>query len=250
MDTLLIKSSIKGIKNLSNKIDINYIKSNFDMDVFNDNHVKAIYGANGVGKSAIVHAYDTYKFVTLNKYPFLDILFVTKFAELLNNKTKEFEIENIVANTNVDGILRVSHKIVIGLNSFNEFYFKKEIIRQLNSRLEYGKTFFEQENGEVKVALDENHLSTISKTDFKSNSIVTIMVNAIYDRHKSDNKTEFSPFENVVSACFLLATRLQITYGSLEDNHEYFNTFTLMRSIKEKKDVAKYQVTSTLSVSW
>ena len=240
MKTVLIKSKIKGIKNISKVICINYIKSNFDDSIFDDNHIKTIYGTNGVGKSAIIHAYDSYKYISLNKYPFKDIFFMPQFVKLLNNRTKEFEIENVVANRNNGNILRVSHAITVALNQFSELYIKKEVVKMLNSRLEPGKVIFSQSNGNITVIQDDSYRSFLEKSDLKNNSILSLLSTEFYVRHSADVNLVFNNFENVISACFLFANNIQITYGSLEDNHENFNTFTLINSIKENKGINSY----------
>ena len=62
MKFYILKMNLYGIKNIDKEIELNFyrktLQKKFDLDGYN---VKAIYGANGSGKTAIIYAVEIYK---------------------------------------------------------------------------------------------------------------------------------------------------------------------------------------------
>lgn len=56
-----MRLEIKGIKNISNKITLDFSNKTFNKSKCNYTKIKAIYGGNGTGKSAIINALNLYK---------------------------------------------------------------------------------------------------------------------------------------------------------------------------------------------
>ena len=73
------------------------VKRIFGKEIFNQSCVKTIYGSNGAGKSGIAHAYDIFRELVLNDFPFSDPLFTPKFCQLINKKSMTFGMSNTFA---------------------------------------------------------------------------------------------------------------------------------------------------------
>ena len=56
MRTILTEMTVCGFKSITKPITINFTNKKIDIDTFEKPLVKAIYGTNGEGKSAIIHS--------------------------------------------------------------------------------------------------------------------------------------------------------------------------------------------------
>jgi len=94
MNTFITKTNITGIKNLSEPISLEFYKTNYgNKIIIEKNNIKAIYGANGAGKSAIIHAYDIFEEIVSKKGQLFTEDFARKLDELVNKETKIFSID-------------------------------------------------------------------------------------------------------------------------------------------------------------
>ena len=87
----LLNMSVSGIKNLEKEIRIDFygkqVNKNFDPI---KNKVKAIYGENGTGKTAIITAVDIVRQFIINENYLRDSQKQALLTELINKKTKKF----------------------------------------------------------------------------------------------------------------------------------------------------------------
>ena len=90
----LLKYSVKGIKTLDELVSLSFYKKiipkNPDTQEYN---IKAIYGMNGTGKSAIVCSVEILKNLLVNEEYLTNPLVQKKLGELINKKTNELFIE-------------------------------------------------------------------------------------------------------------------------------------------------------------
>ncbi len=93
-DAYLLRLEIAGIKNIEKPIEISFykktIKNDFDPDQY---RIKAIYGENGSGKTAVMMAVSILKKILLNKNYLSDSVNQKLFIENINKKTKSGHIE-------------------------------------------------------------------------------------------------------------------------------------------------------------
>lgn len=95
MKYLLSKMKINGIKNIDKEIIIQFTNSTFKniKECFQNSHVKAIYGTNGAGKTAIIQAINLYKNIILtNDYLALENA-NGGLSNLINQNNNKFSIE-------------------------------------------------------------------------------------------------------------------------------------------------------------
>ena len=93
MKFYLLHLKLSGIKNISEEIQIDFynkVITKFDPELFK---VKAIYGENGSGKTAIVTAINIAKKIMLGPSYLQQAETQTFLHEIVNKKTKEFQME-------------------------------------------------------------------------------------------------------------------------------------------------------------
>lgn len=91
MDWKLYRVETSGMKNLSEKIKIDFFPLTVDnKSKKNISNVKAIYGTNGSGKSAIVNSVYFYKQITRNSSLLKQTSEIVKLNKIINKEKKEF----------------------------------------------------------------------------------------------------------------------------------------------------------------
>lgn len=114
----LIKMEICGSKNIARPMTINFLGDTIDKKkpfVISNSNVKAIFGPNGSGKTAIMSAMDLYKELISSYAIFLNEKFEQKANKLINKSTNKLCMTVYYAITADDDklITVVSHRIVI-----------------------------------------------------------------------------------------------------------------------------------------
>ena len=213
MDTLLIESRINGIKNIDKEIELSFVKKNFGESVFEEPHIKTIYGNNGAGKSAIVHSYDIYRHIVLSSFPFKDQLFSSKLRKLINKKIKEFSIENVFALRFSDGIYRYSHKFILSVFDNGDICFKNEKLTLLNARLSASKTVFEILDGEFIVHPSLEGVELPSREMNRQNSFIAFAIQPLLNNWQNTEE-----YYAIVSS-YVFASNLGVFFGSSADLH-------------------------------
>lgn len=231
----LIVSGIKNIKeplklNFYNKILIKPIK-------LEGTNIKAIYGANGVGKSAIIHAIDIYQnLITRQDYLFTDRA-KFKLSELINKETKTFnlEISFFVFDNETNFLEKYRHEIVI--KEKNEvFYIEKEKLIKILTKTE--KRVVEIKNGKIYEGL----LSEKAKEPFVNKldrrSIVEVFISEIYKKnHDAESYINIFPF-----VC--LGFHIYVNTEDI-DKHELY--FSILEKTKGNKEISfdyQYKISS------
>ncbi len=94
MQVFLRDITIKGIKNIDKAIKLVFCKKDIrNIDELKAYNIKAIYGPNGSGKTAIVHAFQLMKDIILDGEYLYKEETAKYLFELLNKKTKAIEIK-------------------------------------------------------------------------------------------------------------------------------------------------------------
>ena len=155
MKFYILRMSINGIKNIDKEIQLKFYKDGLDgqMKDLKNSHVKAIYGANGAGKTGIIHAINIYKNLILNK-DFLTLENANKnLKNLINQQLKKFTMKvdfAILGNDNK--LLEVfSHEIELCEDSDKFVISKERFLKLTGFRLNANKykTIFVVEKGEL-----------------------------------------------------------------------------------------------------
>ena len=155
MGFYLLQTKLNGIKNISKEIRIDYYNSVLKKQLdIKKNHIKAIYGPNGAGKTGVVYAMRIYKNLVLNPSYLTVVNTSGALKEIINQNTKEFNIENIfVAKSDNDVIEKVyKHSFCVSLidNHFEIVNEKLECLSgyNINSSDKY-HIIYKVENGKI-----------------------------------------------------------------------------------------------------
>ena len=90
MKIYLLRLKVQGIKNIAEPVEINFYKktitNNFNADKYK---IKAIYGENGSGKTAIITAVKILKNIIINKSYLTDTHNQKLLFEIVNKKKED-----------------------------------------------------------------------------------------------------------------------------------------------------------------
>lgn len=229
MDIVLVDSKISGIKNLEKEVVLSYTKRNFGKEIFSQSCVKTIYGSNGAGKSGIAHAYDIFRELVLNDFPFSDPLFTPKFCQLINKKSMTFGMSNTFAINIDEKIYRIRYTFSVGMDSNKNLSFQHERVELLNSRLDTSSVVVEVKNGEIVNDINNPELSFLKQPQIvlRKSSILRSVVGKELDHSLEAAVALYSTL--------MLAMFINVSYGSLDDSHETFDCKSLLSSFKDGK---------------
>ena len=101
MKYYLLEYAISGIKSINKEIKISFYNNTLgkEIDMINYN-IKAIYGENGAGKSAIVHGIEFYKNIMSFSNDFNSSLSKEYYRELINKEEKDVNLSFVFAFLN------------------------------------------------------------------------------------------------------------------------------------------------------
>lgn len=164
-----------GVKCIENPIEIFFANKNVDSTYFNKPLVKAIYGTNGEGKTAIAHTLDIYKntILDINYLPAEN--YVGNFKELVNHNANKIYIGVYFANIDDGEVKGIFHHILEYELADKELFISHETLHIVNG-LSWGYTnneelIFETINGEV-VKLNKRANGQKSEIDKYTRNVV------------------------------------------------------------------------------
>ena len=187
MKFFLLRMIVNGIKSIDKEIQLDFYKGiltrNFDIS---NSHVKAVYGPNGAGKTAIVQAVEIYKNLVINA-DYLAMNNATGFFDnLINQKSKKFEIEMYFAIRDKNGVLDSVYRHKIILEKINDRYFITEECLskltglQLNNEKKYNNIFLVKQGEIIELIKEKDNerikSSTLNLLD--KQSFASILFNA------------------------------------------------------------------------
>lgn len=145
----LLNIKINGIKNIEKEIAINFYKKNIDKNFSHEGYnVKAIYGENGSGKTAIVTAIDLLKNLVVEQDYLTDNSNQKYLDEIINKKIQEFSCvcEFLVKNEKLQVF---KYAVTLKKNLSDKYVI---VYESLETRARTGKNYnciFEINNGEL-----------------------------------------------------------------------------------------------------
>ena len=223
---------VNGIKNINQEITLNFynqtLKNTFDL---NKSNIKAIYGKNGSGKSAIMNAIEIYKDLVTDDDYLSNFKTTNLLNELINKQLNKLNLEmTYLFYTKIDKqrTYAYTHQIELSKNKNDRFYISHELLFK-NKGTKYdmskGLIIVETLNGElINQNLGENakEFIKLSNNLYSKSSLPTLLINLF---NSYEDKTD--PFENNQSYVDLfspiaLINNLKIVLDIKDTHKDYF----------------------------
>ena len=188
MRSVLLEMEISGVKCLSKPLSIRFASINHER---NDSFLKAIYGQNGAGKTAIVLGCDLYSKFARGDISLDDSAFCLMLSHLINKTTLDLKLSFTfhIYDEHFDKLIR--HSLSIGYDEFNSFCIKSEEVFLLDRRGK-GKCVYSLKDGTLSGEKNlVDYLSPI-KIDFSKRSVVPIaMLSSLKRKEEAGKLSEF-----------------------------------------------------------
>ena len=189
MNFFLLRMKVNGIKSIDKEVQLDFYKGTLSkkFDASNS-HVKAIYGPNGAGKTALVYAAEIYKNLVMNS-DYLAMSNATGVLDnLVNQKSKKFEIEMYFAVLNKDQELDSVYKHKIVLEKVSERYLitEERLCKltglQLNNQDKYNSVFWTKKGDIIELIREgeDEKIKNASMNLLDKQSFVTIFIKHIF----------------------------------------------------------------------
>ncbi|HHU56493.1 MAG TPA: ATP-binding protein [Acholeplasmataceae bacterium] len=173
----ILKITTRGIKNIEKDISLHFYPQTISKTLnIRKKNVKAIFGMNGSGKSAIIKSVELYRYLTTVKN-YLTSTQKKYFDDLINKKTKSFYFNVIYAvydEKNRNKIINIySHSILV---KYEDGFYK--IIEERFSKLSKdSKTI----NGKYDLIFESKNGNLLTIEGYLGNYITNKTVNLLHD---------------------------------------------------------------------
>ena len=233
----LLRLEISGIKNIENPIEISFYKKtitkNFNPDAYK---IKAIYGENGSGKTAIITSVYILQHLILDKNYLADSSSQKILVEIVNKHTKAGFID-CEFYSNLDEEKKIlKYRVSFEVRDDDRFYIVSETL--MSKQGTYSKnpfmSIYEVSNGSLEYLFEDSISDAIrEKTQnlLEQRLLSTWALQEGAFGVKNRNKNEFFTY---IRHLFFFAMMLNISIDDA-DNHSMFFWKERIRSLDEKQ---------------
>lgn len=232
MDNMLylLNIGVSGIKSIKEEISLNFYKKTVDKDFNPEKYrIKAIYGENGAGKSAIITAVKIFQDLIVNDNYLNESKTQGFLNEIINKSTQNFRF-HCEFLMNVETVMIVyDYSVHIGKNRNGQYEIQYESLKMKKgsyANMKY-KTILESRNGElVYVNCEDDRKNIIEKktTNLLTNhSFICLLMGSLDPKYEKLD-IRYSVEKDIwlhMLICTTLAVVLKVYIGE-EDQHELY----------------------------
>lgn len=224
----MLNLKVCGIKNITEPVEINFCKKTIDSRFDTNKYkIKAIYGENGSGKTAIITAVKIFKKIITDKDYLGDINTQKSLYEIVNKKTQKGFIESEFLATNNKIRFIIKYNISFEIRDDDRFYIvgeKLEYKTGKHSNNKYIEVFNVKDGTLVPSGTDEKIYELLEKRTanlLTKQSLISSAVDFLLQNQLESN----SYFENnlIVITTFLFAASLVIYIDECDDHSNFIS---------------------------
>lgn len=224
----LLNMSVSGIKNIQEEVCLHFYKKTIDKNFNPEKYrIKAIYGENGSGKSAIITAVKIFQDLIIQDNYLSESKTQNFLEEMINKKSLTFcfNCEFLFSNNQGKKIYQYSLQIGKGKNELYEI--QREILQMKTGQYPGNQytTIFDVRNGELiyvhcapqtRETVEKKMINLLSKHSFIHLYIINLDEDSLW-------KEDSNSIELLLHVLSVMLFQLQITiYLGEEDQHELY----------------------------
>lgn len=220
----LLNVGISGVKSIKKEVKLNFYKKTIDKEFNPEKYrIKAIYGENGSGKSALITAINIFRDLIINEHYLIESKTQIFLDEIISKATRTFKFNcEFLTEVSSGDKLIYYYAFEIGQGNTGSYVLKHEILRVRNGNYPNSKysTIFECENGEL-IQLDcENEL----REKIEKKTINLLAMNSFVYLYMVNCVKEKEPLNDLIRhiLSFVIFTAMLKIYIVEEDQHELY----------------------------
>lgn len=224
----LLNISVSGIKCIKEKVRLDFYKKTVDKNFNPEKYrVKAIYGENGSGKSALITAVQIFQDLVLDDNYLNESKTQGFLDEMINKTTKifQFECEFLIGDDNVKLVYRYTVRIGKSKSGLYEIQYENLKWKRGNYANNKYRDVFESKNGELLyVYCTEQEAEQVEKKTanlLSTHTFLYLYIKNLNVKAMVQQKTDVNDLFIHTVSCVTLAIALQV-YIAEEDQHELY----------------------------
>ena len=237
----LLNLRLCGIKNIDKEIELEFYKkvvskNNFDPTNYN---VKAIYGENGVGKTAIITAISVLTNLLNSSNYLLNSDSLVLLNELINKKTNELSIScEFVYQSNVFGLYKYS--VILKRISNRKIIIAEEKLEMKHSSSAKWSSVICSQNGVLSLNVNSKKLSDFIKDNTKNllltQSLFGILKDVLITNTVMKEMNQDSNFVESIFAMIIFSLKVY-SFLDKEDSHDDYVFNVLLEYLEENQRI-------------
>lgn len=219
LSAYLLSITLSGIKNIEKPVTLNFYKKTIDKNFDPVKYrVKAIYGENGAGKTALITGINIFREIILKNTYLADSANQRLLSELINKKSNcfSFECEYLIQNDQLLQVFRYSFSIAKNESARFKLCSEKLEKKNGNSANNVYHMVFSIEKGDIvegKFGTRDEYIRKAAINLLKERPFIRATLGELTENIESDFETAF----NIISI-MILAIDLKV-YLVREDRH-------------------------------
>ena len=224
----LLNFTVSGIKNIRKEVRLDFYKKTIDKEFDSEKYrIKAIYGENGSGKSALITAVKIYQDITTNENYLSESINQIFLEEIVNKETRCLKIACEYLVTIGSKRLVYYYEIHIGKSDSDlyEIKYEKLMWKKGDYPNNNYKVVFECREGEITaIGLEDAEEKMVMQRTMNllaSHSMISLYPNVLQKLNPASMGDTFRVFVFNIMFCALLPFRFKV-YLEEEDQHELY----------------------------
>lgn len=232
----LLNFKLSGIKNLEKSIELNFYKKTIDKQFDPEKYrIKAIYGENGSGKTAIVVGMDVLRNIIIDSTYLNDSKNQQYLQAMVNKKTKRIELKSEFIYYSDTQSRIYNYEVSLGINPIGLFEIERESLKcRLNSTKAREIVVFECLKGEINKVMidDEGAKDRLIRESLNLLGKQSLAINCLLNSKDIFRNNMSDAFRMMMFDLYFFAAKLNVCIASEDDPDLYLQK----RALFEAKD--------------
>ena len=230
----LLNFKVSGVKNLEKSIELSFYKKTIDKQFDPEKYrIKAIYGENGSGKTAIVVGLDVLRNIIIDSTYLNDSKNQQYLQAMVNKKTKRIELHSDFIYY-ADTQNRIySYEVTLGLNPMGLFEIERESLKcRFNGTRAREIVAFECLEGEINSVMidDEETKNRLIRESLNLLGKQSLAINCLLNSKDIFRNNMSSPFRMMMFDLYFFAAKINVCIASDDDPDLYLQKKELLEA--------------------
>jgi len=230
----LLNFKVSGIKNLEKTIELNFYKRTIDKQFDPEKYrIKAIYGENGSGKTAIVVGMDVLRNIIIDSTYLNDSKNQQYIQAMVNKKTKRIELNSDFIYYSDTHSRIYSYEVCLGMNPMGLFEIEQESLKcRFNGNRTKEIVVFECLKGEINSVMidDEETKERLIRESLNLLGKQSLAINCLLNSKDIFINNMSNAFRMMMFDLYFFAAKINVCIASEDDPDLYLQKKELLET--------------------